>query len=97
MGHLVAASGVRTVVHEAIELALGALGDGWVERHDIVLRRAPGASPRAQLVALPAALLLCTAVALNLAEQDQGVLARGLPRRRAAVDPDGVLPASVAW
>ena len=79
------AHGVAAVRRKAAELALGALGHGRVQGDEVVLVAAARARPAAELVALKAALLLGPAVARDLLEGDEHVLARALVRRRGSV------------
>ena len=83
---LVAAGGVAAVGGEAAILAPGALGHCRVERQRVGGGRAVGAAPRAELVALVAALLLAALPPDELHEGDEQVLARRLARRRATVN-----------
>ena len=87
VGLLVAAAQrIAAMRSEAAIVDLRALRNRRVQRNDLVLGRAACARPRDRHVALVAALLLAALVALNLMEQDQGVLARRLATRGAAVD-----------
>ena len=75
---------VAMVGSEAPVLAARPLGLGRVKGHDVAgvreQRAHAGARPRAQLVALEAALLLAALLALDLGERHEDMLARRLAR-----------------